>query len=269
MAQIIDRRQARLDDLLADIVSCEYRNHQCEGLKDLIPRQELNLWNCWQGDLYARLMVIGQDFGNAETQPISVEDMRQHIPWRAETDSRAVNLKQWCPTDRALRTLFSRVFGVDLTKPQKLFFTNMACCYREGKTSGEDKRLDRWLPCCANKHMGKLLRIIRPQAIIALGQRTLEALYYCEDAIIIRQNNEDVGSRLKEGQIGFSSTMNFDYTMTFSDDRSLRIAVFPVYHPEYYAHIKKGEAIQKQAWKRIAGRLNHLDDRILQELQAE
>ena len=61
MAQIIDRRQARLDDLLADIVSCEYRNHQCEGLKDLIPRQELNLWNCWQGDLYARLMVIGQD----------------------------------------------------------------------------------------------------------------------------------------------------------------------------------------------------------------
>lgn len=68
---------------------------------------------------------------------------------------------------------------------------------------------------------------------------------------------------------GFSNAMNFDYTMTFSDDRSLQIAVFPVYHPEYYAHVKNGAAIQKQVWERIAGRLNHLDDRIIQELQTE
>lgn len=269
MSWLIDRRQVLLDDLLADIINCEYRNHQCEGLKDLDQRYEINLWNCWQGNFDARLMVIGQDFGNTETQPITVDEMRKHIPWRVDAESQSVNLKQWCPTDRILCDLFSSVFGVDLMKPQKLFFTNVACCYREGKSSGEDKRLDRWLPCCANKYMGRLLRIIRPQAIIALGQRTLEALYYCEGAIMIRRNNTVVSMRLKDGWTGFSNIMNFDYTMTFSDDLSLQIAIFPVYHPEYYAHIKNGEFIQRRVWERVADQLTHLDDRILRDLQAE
>ena len=103
----------------------------------------VNLWNLWYYNLDADIMIIGQDYGQREE--IIAFPYSETL-----TDTTSKNLKELCT-----------VFDTDTS----LFFTNAANCYRKNKTSGSMH--DGWLPICANKFLGRLIRIIQPKIIIS------------------------------------------------------------------------------------------------------
>ena len=81
-----------------------------------------------------------------------------------------------------LYRIFKEVLGEGFLLTErcdKLFFTNLVCCYRQKRTSGVAN--DAWYPFCARKYMGRLIQIIEPKLIIALGLQVFEALGCCEN----------------------------------------------------------------------------------------
>lgn len=187
----------------------------------------VNLWNLWQGNLDAEIMVIGQDYGTKEEG--NVLESRKYADMMN-------------PTDRRLKRLFKKAFGIDLDSGEAtLFFTNTANCYRKQRTSGGAH--SAWLPICANKFMARLIRIIRPKIVVVLGKAAFEALHCMEDLPLICCNPADKGTD------SFSEALRHRYQI---DLGGTPIEVFPVYHPGTNSQMNRTEAQQLEDWKRIA-----------------
>lgn len=194
----------------------------------------VNLWNLWNGNLDADIMVIGQDFGTKE----EAEHLQNE--WKAGTYSNH--------TDRNIRDLFEKVFSIDVDSDRApLFFTNMANCYRRNISTGEMH--SGWLPICANKFMGRLIEIIMPKVIIVLGQKTFEAFFCIEGHPIRCVSNNSQGN-------SFSDIVSASYQIEFGNKA---IDVFPVYHPGAYSQRNRKFNEQVSDWKRIK---KCLDERI-------
>ena len=190
-------------------------------------RPYVNLWNLWQGSPDADIMLIGQDFGTWQTGDSMCAEYR--TPPYAD------------PTSRRLYELFGEVFGLDLSRPQpSLFFTNMATCYRKNHTSGDMH--SGWLPLCANRYMGRLIRIIRPQIIIVLGQAAFDAMF-CLDGMPVRCENP-----VEKAADSFAEIIKREYVIS-CEEKS--IPVFPVYHPGANATRNRTIAQQRADWLRI------------------
>ena len=188
----------------------------------------VNLWNLWQGDLDADIMVIGQDFGQKEDSDSFID------VWKNGTYTNA--------TDVALRHLFSSAFGIDIDHSEvPLFFTNMANCYRKQKTTGGIH--NGWLPICVHKYMARLINIVRPKVVIVLGQVAFEALF-CMDGLTVKCLNQDKASADK-----FSEKMQYSFWIQLGDEET---RVFPVYHPGANSKRNRTLAEQEQDWIRIA-----------------
>ena len=187
----------------------------------------VNLWNLWQGNLDADIMVIGQDFGHKDDNAVCLHT------WQSGEYNN--------PTDCALRRLFYEVFGIDIDqKDLPLFFTNAANCYRKYKTTGGMH--GGWLPICVNKFMARLIRIVRPKMIIVLGQAAFESLF-CMEELPIRCSDVK-GSKGN----AFSDVMQNRYEICEGDWCA---RVFPVYHPGANSNRNRTDLQQKQDWERI------------------
>ena len=202
----------------------EYLENDDHGLDTDMPY--VNLWNLWRYDLDAEILVIGQDYGTrVDTVPIFVD-----------------------PTEEALKILFSNAFGVNVTDPNAaVFFTNAANCYRHNKTTGGTH--SGWLPICANKFFGRLISIIQPKIIIALGGEAFNALT-CLDGLPLtcRNPQNNVADTLSE-------RMKHDYFLTLD---GVEIPVFPVYHTGALGRRNRSMDKQIEDWKRIAAATAHL-----------
>lgn len=188
----------------------------------------VNLWNLWKGNLNADIMVIGQDFGTIEDAD------KLQSEWKSGTYSNH--------TDKSLKELFAKVFSIDVdSESAPLFFTNMANCYRRNATTGETH--SGWLPICANKFMGRLIKIIEPKIIIVLGQKAFEAMF-CLDNLPVKCTF-DPGAAQGER---FEDIMSASYKIELNNKT---INVFPVYHPG--SNSRRNRKIQQQIldWKRI------------------
>lgn len=182
----------------------------------------INRWNFLQDSLNAEIMVIGQDYGSCEDN--------------------------YFVTDITLKNLFNDVFSIDIeNKNSRLFFTNIANCYRQHKSTGNINK--GCLSLCANKFMARLINIISPKVIIVLGQDTFNALAFCDKAKLICKNptNRKVNSN-------FSTIIEFDYSLIFETGEE--IAVFPVYHPGANGRLNRPYEMQIEDWKRIHKFLN-------------
>lgn len=206
----MDNKQERYDKLVKKIHNCKC----CEAIKKPMfckdgvcltnisdelkdKMKHVNMWNYWQGSLDAKIMVIGQDYGsfpkteskdNSKKKKNKEYYFEECISREAFTRTKTKDdvekeyeelKKKWSITDANLFYLFKKVLGYDLTKENKdLFFTNMACCYRNegGATSGSDNYRSEWLSLCAYKYMGELIDIIQPEVIITLGENTFNAM---------------------------------------------------------------------------------------------
>ncbi len=186
----------------------------------------VNRWNLWHGDLDADIMVIGQDYGTKE----SGENLSL---WNAGDHS--------CATNKTLKELFLKILNIDIdSNSEKLFFTNMANCYRMHKTTGNMHA--GWLTVCANKFMERLIRIVRPKIIIVLGRSAFEALY-CMDGLTVSCCDPE-----KNGKRTFSEIIKRKYQIDLDGQK---IAVFPVFHPGSNAKINRDINLQYEDWKRI------------------
>lgn len=177
----------------------------------------VNLWNRWQHSLDAEIMVIGQDYGFYD--------------------------EEFFKTDVNLNKMFIKTFGINIQESNHLlFFTNIANCYRKNKSTGVINK--GCLALCANKFMSRLIKIVSPKIIIALGQATFEALAFCENAKLVCDNpsENNVGDR-------YMDVIGFDYRLQFEDGKN--IAVFPVYHPGTNGIRNRNEQEQFQDWERI------------------
>ncbi len=207
-------------------INSEFLENDDHGLDTDMPY--VNLWNLWQGNLDADIMVIGQDFGQKEDDDSFV------TAWRSGTYKN--------PTDCGLRHLFKTALHIDIDhKDTPLFFTNAANCYRKQRTSGGMH--GGWLPVCVNKFMARLIRIIRPKIIIVLGQAAFEAML-CVDEMPLRclDSASSVGDALAD-------IMQHQYELCAEE---FKVRVFPVYHPA--ASSKRNRTIEQQEndWMRIA-----------------
>lgn len=210
---------------LPHVHNSEYLENDDHGLSTEHPY--INRWNLWQGGLDADIMVIGQDYGTKE-------------------DGNAFEVCNYTdtanPTDNRLKQLFKCAFGIDInSKDERLFFTNMANCYRHRKTSGGMN--SAWLPICANKFMSRLIEIIRPKTIIVLGRAAFEALYCMEDLKIVCLDS------VNGGKDSYSEIISHRFQI---DLDGAKINVFPVFHPGSNSKINRSKEQQIKDWKRIA-----------------
>lgn len=176
----------------------------------------VNLWNCWQGSLDAKIMVIGQDYGVANGE---------------------------FETDRFLAKLFKESFGIDINKKdERLFFTNIANCYRKSKSTGSFNK--GCLAICSSKFIGRLIKIIFPKIIIVLGQETFNALAFCENAKLVCKNPAKENEKNS-----FVDIISHEYELVFDDGQA--ISVFPVFHPGALGKRNRNIDLQLEDWKKI------------------
>ena len=205
----------------------------------------VNRWNCWQGSLNAKIMLIGQDYGNVD----NIQQPQQSGRWRMVVTSREDAQRKWnSPTDSNLFYLFQTVFNINLGEEnENLFFTNLACCYRKNKTSGRAN--DAWFYLCAHKFMGDLISIIQPEIIIALGERVFNSLGYCSNASLRLIETSSTKKLEKMTFADYVSECRFE--LQFIDDALLKIPVYPVFHPGSYSNLNRPLEKQVQDWNRI------------------
>ncbi|MBR4579016.1 MAG: hypothetical protein IKO22_05345 [Oscillospiraceae bacterium] len=137
--------------------------------------EEINLWTYWQGrgNLDARIMLVGQDWGSPAA--CSPDYMRQFTEINKGKQPR-----YWLDgssiTDNNLISLFSSIgFDVSNGAPRNrdLFFTNFVLGYRNIGFSGGFKQ--KWLR--ENKtFFFRLTSIIEPEIIICLGRNAFRGV---------------------------------------------------------------------------------------------
>lgn len=124
--------------------------------------EEIGAWSLWQNSLEAKILVVGQDWG----------DIDYYIKSQGvDSDSN--------PTNRNLMKLFQSI-GINIGYPSMpkynddLFFTNAILCLKSGGMSA--KILDQCYERCGKLFLKPLVNIIRPTYIIALGKKAYETL---------------------------------------------------------------------------------------------
>ena len=200
----------------------------------------VNLWNLWQGNLDADIMVIGQDFGHIDHNAVDSEIETFKKEWRSG------KYKNY--TDTHLRDLFKYAFDIDINHENTpLFFTNMANCYRKNSTTGGIH--SGWLPVCANKFMGRLIDIIEPKFIITLGRNTFEAMACIDGA---RLECTDYNNEVEKDT--FETIIKHTYNLQI---KGKQIPIFPVFHPGANSNINRNYDMQLRDWKRIAKEMDY------------
>ena len=137
--------------------------------------EEINLWTYWQGrgNLNARIMLVGQDWGSPTDT--SVEYMAQFSAFN-EGKRSSYRLDGTSLTDKNLIALFSSL-GYDISNGAPwnadLFFTNYVLGYRNKGFSGTFN--PRWLK--ENRAFFlRLANIIEPSVIICLGRNAFHGV---------------------------------------------------------------------------------------------
>jgi DNA polymerase len=117
-------------------------------------------WSRWQGNLDAKLMIVGQEWG-------SVKNFKE---------------LQGCnggfPTDWTLHELLASI-NMDISPPTDdgvgdIFLTNAVLCLKGGNAQ-EEVELE-WFENCGRRHLKPLIDLIAPTTVITLGEKALFAL---------------------------------------------------------------------------------------------
>lgn len=173
------------------------------------------------------IMIIGQDYG-------------------AFIDNQS-------PTDTKLKELIFDKLKINIDNDNhRLFLTNIANCYRQKTSTGKFNK--GCLSICANKFMGRLIKIISPKIIIVLGQDTFDALAFCDGAELTCRNPIPDDKDNKSNRNNKFSTIikTSSYELIF--ENGLKIPVFPVYHPGSYGKMNINKVEDEEPnfdWKKI------------------
>jgi len=182
---------------------------------------QLEPWAQWQGNLDARVVVVGQEFCDVETY-IRTEGKVERFP----------NVYEY-PSNKNLHDLCG-LLGFDVghpTSPNKsapFFFTNAVMALKAGSMSANFH--DRWLEESRREFLAPLLDIIRPKVIISIGAK----------------------ATLTVGRhFGFKVGKHSEMLATSPIQTKLGPLVFPVYHTGGLGLRNRSKALQEEDWKRI------------------
>lgn len=162
----MDRKTA-YDALVAERKACR----SCVGLTNpadvaggRYDSPEIGPWTLWQGCLDAKLMVIGQDWGDVAC---------------LEADEGKDSPNN--PTNAQLRHLLS-IAGMEIIPAgtrdteNKLFFTNAVLCLKTGGLGAPVSAA--WFRECGPRFLRRQIEIIRPSVVVTLGAWAYYAVAY-------------------------------------------------------------------------------------------
>jgi uracil-DNA glycosylase family 4 len=130
---------------------------------------QIGPWSIWQGNLDAKIMIIGQDWGDTAYY--------LNNKGRDRDDN---------PTNRRLRELLG---SIDIHIPlltetnqnnQIVFLTNAILCLKTDKEKMQAKVENAWFENCGRKFLKPTIDTIHPEIIITLGKfafRSIATLY--------------------------------------------------------------------------------------------
>jgi uracil-DNA glycosylase family 4 len=150
------RKQCRACAELTNPSACR------EGVFDC---DEVGAWSTWQGNLNARLMVVGQDWGD--------------VDWFVRERGQSTNTSQ---TNRTLVKLLG-IAGEHISLPRDtkargvVFLTNAILCLKDG---GAQARVRKdWFANCGARFLRPLIELVRPKVVVGLGQHAYTAILSC------------------------------------------------------------------------------------------
>ena len=166
----------------AELVVARKACRRCQGLENPATIQDgrfdsdqIGPWSMWQGNLDAAVLVVGQDWGDAD--------------YFVENDGRDLPRN---PTNRALIELLD-IVGVTV-KPlgspdlaHVAFFTNAILCLKSGGLQGAVR--PDWFRRCRH-FLRRQIEIVRPKAVIYLGERACRAVLESFDLLAKRFRDE-------------------------------------------------------------------------------
>jgi DNA polymerase len=159
------KKQEAYSNLVRQRKSC----HSCLGLVNPADYEggkydsnEIGPWTLWQGYLDAKIMVVGQDWG----------DKAYFSKWKG-ADQPSGN-----PTNANLQRLLQQ-FAIDIKGPREhqehlIFLTNLILCLKDGGLQAPIE--DAWLSNCSENFFRHLAEIVSPRVILALGKKVSEAI---------------------------------------------------------------------------------------------
>ena len=128
--------------------------HDCKAEYD---SSHIGPWSRWQGNLDAKLMVVGQDWGTP----------KYFLDWKGFDNPK----NDTCVN---LMTLLSSV-GINIPKPSnveqdgEIFLTNAILCLKPGNL--QDPVEDAWFQNCGKRFLKPLIQTVKPKVLVALGEK--------------------------------------------------------------------------------------------------
>lgn len=190
----------------------------------------IGAWSLWQGSLNAKIMLVGQDWGDQAS---------------FEKDQGASGIDDNV-TDINLITLF-KTLGIDLAHPTEgnrnpfLFFTNIVLCMKKGGLAA--KIPGKCYSNCAHLFLKDLIKIIQPKIIITLGKNAYQYTVKLYD-----QKPEPYKmllDRIKQ---------NSKPLLMRPHDRLPEVVLLPAPHcGQYSSNTFMGLADQKKLWSSLKG----------------
>lgn len=160
---MVDRQEA-----YRQLVTARKACRSCAGLVNAsaiqhgeFDAEDIGAWTRWLGDLTARVMVVGQDWG----------DQRAFIR-QAGVDV------QHNPTNQMLRELLASV-GITVpdvgmaTGPAGVFATNAILCLKDAGSQSAVRT--QWFAECGPRFLRPQVELIRPEVVVCLGERAYAA----------------------------------------------------------------------------------------------
>jgi DNA polymerase len=140
---------------------------RCQGLVNpadvggIPDPDQVGPWSIWQGNLDARVMVVGQDWGDvAYFKKYQGRDVAHNFTNRALVELLAVAGISVLPLDSA-----------DLK--HVAFFTNAILCLKSGGLQG---KVDRsWFHNCGS-FLRRQIEIVQPRVVVGLGERAYRSV---------------------------------------------------------------------------------------------
>ena len=122
---------------------------------------DIGPWTRWNGDLNARVLVVGQDWG----------DVASLVRQRGLDNDSATN--------KMLRELLAAVGLLVKAPPEQaprsgIFLTNAALCLKDGGAQAA-VRLE-WITNCADAFLKQQIDLVRPKVVVTLGERAFLAV---------------------------------------------------------------------------------------------
>ncbi|HRR01061.1 MAG TPA: uracil-DNA glycosylase family protein [Candidatus Cloacimonas sp.] len=244
-------KKDRYCELVKDVRDCSncMNSHTGRGVKLVQDpnRTEVNLWSHWQGSLDAKIMVIGQDWGE-KPDPESYHYWTSDPIYPSLTGKHKQIPKHKFKTDNNLADVICKALKLDLEKKQgNLFLTNAVLCYRDKGFTGTVN--PNWFTNC-QPFCVRLIDIIQPEAIVTLGYMPLKAMLY-GGSLSYDPNFSDPGKKLKISMSMREIVETEDQLYYRSEGSKLTYKVFPVFHCGSWGIKARPLKMQIQDWEKV------------------